>query len=65
MIEGPRLAHYPIRIGDRVTIGALCAILSDVELADDAIVATGAVVTKGPCIRPGETWGVVPACRTR
>jgi acetyltransferase-like isoleucine patch superfamily enzyme len=63
VIEGDRLGHYPIRIGDRVTIGALSAILSDVTIGDDAIVATGAVVAKGSRIAAGEVWGGVPARR--
>jgi acetyltransferase-like isoleucine patch superfamily enzyme len=65
VIEGSRLAHYPITVGDRVTIGALCAILSDVEIGDDAIIATGAVLTKGTRVGAGETWGGVPARRLR
>jgi hypothetical protein len=61
VIEGTRLAHYPIRIGDNVTIGAHAVVLSDVTIGDNAIVATGAVVKKGTRIGPGEVWGGVPA----
>ncbi len=61
MIEGSRLAHYPVRIGNNVTIGAHAVVLSDVTIGDDAIVATGAVVKKGTRIGPGEVWGGVPA----
>lgn len=63
VIEGTRLAHYPIRIGNNVTIGAHASVLSDVEIGDGAIVATGAVVRKGTRIGPGEHWGGVPARR--
>lgn len=63
VIEGARLAHYPIRIGNNVTIGAHASVLSDVEIGDGAIVATGAVVRKGTRIGPGEHWGGVPAKR--
>jgi acetyltransferase-like isoleucine patch superfamily enzyme len=63
VIEGPRLAHFPIRIGSNVTIGANAIILTDVEIGDRAIVATGAVVTKGTRIAAGETWGGIPATR--
>ena len=65
VIEGARLGHYPIRIGSSVTIGAHSSILSDVVIGDNAIVATGAVVTKGTRIAPGEVWGGVPAKRIR
>ncbi len=61
VIEGDRLAHFPIRIGNHVTIGANAAVLSDVEIGDHAIVATGAVVKKGSRIGDHEVWGGVPA----
>lgn len=65
VIEGKRLAHYPIRIGDNVTIGAQAVILPGVEIADRAVVAAGAVVPKGTRIGPGELWGGLPARRLR
>ena len=65
VIEGERLAHYPIRIGNHVTVGAASVVLSDVEIGDGATVAVGAVVPKGTRIGPGETWGGVPAKRIR
>jgi acetyltransferase-like isoleucine patch superfamily enzyme len=61
VIEGSKLAHYPIRIGSNVTIGAHSCVLSGVTIGDGAIVATGAVVAKGTQIGPGEIWGGVPA----
>ncbi len=61
VIEGEKLGHYPIRIGNHVTIGANSAVLSDVEIGDYAIVATGAVVPKGSRIGAREVWGGVPA----
>ncbi len=63
VIEGPRLAHYPIVIGNNVTIGAGAIVLSDVRIGDNAIVATGAVVTKGSRIGAGEVWVGMPARR--
>ena len=65
VIEGRRLAHYPIAIGDRVTIGAGAIVLAGVTIGDDAIVSSGAVVTKGTRIGAGEVWGGVPARRLR
>lgn len=61
VIEKARLAHYPIKIGNGVTIGAHAVILADVEIGDGAIVATGAVVLKGTRIGAQEVWGGVPA----
>ncbi|MBL8422478.1 MAG: acyltransferase [Candidatus Accumulibacter phosphatis] len=63
VIEGSRLAHHPIRVGNNVTIGAHASVLSDVTIGDGAIVATGAVVRKGTHIGAGEIWGGVPAAR--
>lgn len=63
VIEGSKLAHYPIRIGHGVTVGAHASVLSDVVIGDNAIIATGAVVTKGTRIGAGEVWGGVPARR--
>ena len=65
VIEGSRLAHYPIRIGNNVTVGAHAVILADVDIGDGAIVAINAVVTKGTRIPPGETWGGTPARRLK
>ena len=61
VIEGSKLAHYPVRIGDNVTIGAHSCVLAGVTIGDTAIVATGAIVPKGTEIGPGEIWGGVPA----
>ena len=61
VIEGERLAHYPIKIGDHVTVGANAVILSNVVIEDRAIIAVGAVVPKGSRIGAGEVWGGVPA----
>ncbi len=61
VIEGKRLDHHRICIGNSVTVGAHAVILSAVRIGDNAIVATGAVVTKGTRIGAGEVWGGVPA----
>lgn len=63
VIEGRKLAHYPIRAGNNVTIGAGATVLSGVTIGNDAIVSTGAVVVKGTVIADGEIWGGVPAKR--
>jgi acetyltransferase-like isoleucine patch superfamily enzyme len=61
VIEGERLAHHAIRIGDRATVGAGAIVLSGVTIGDGAIVSAGAVVPKGTAIGAGEIWGGVPA----
>lgn len=61
VIEGKRLAVHPIRIGSRVTIGARATLLAGVFIEDEAIVATGSVVTKGTRIGTREVWGGIPA----
>ena len=65
IIEGNRLAHFPIKIGDHVTVGAHAVVLAGVVIEDHAIVATGAVVSKGTRIETGEVWGGVPARRLK
>ena len=61
MIENEKLAHYPVRIGNNVTVGAHSVVLAGVTIGDGALVATGAVVKKGTRIGAGEVWGGVPA----
>ncbi len=60
-IEGTALAHFPIVIGDNVTIGAHSVVLAGVTIGSNAIVAANSVVTKGTQIKAGETWGGSPA----
>jgi acetyltransferase-like isoleucine patch superfamily enzyme len=60
-IEGSRLSHHAIRIGDNVTIGANAVVMAGVTIDSDVIVAAGAVVMKGANLNRGEVWGGVPA----
>lgn len=61
IIEGRRLAHYPIHIGNNVTIGARAVVLAGTIIGDGAIVSAGSVVPKNTHIGPREIWGGVPA----
>lgn len=61
IIEGVRLAHYRVRIGSGVTIGARSVVLAGCVIGDGAVVAIGAVVRKGTVIGEGEVWGGIPA----
>jgi carbonic anhydrase/acetyltransferase-like protein (isoleucine patch superfamily) len=60
-VEGDRVDLGRIVVGRNVTVGARSVILPDVRVGDNAIVAVGAVVTKGTRIGAGEVWGGVPA----
>lgn len=60
-IEGDKLSHQPIIIGDNCTIGALSIIFQNVKIGNNSIVAASAVVTKGTIIGDDEIWGGVPA----
>ncbi|MEU2349040.1 acyltransferase [Modestobacter sp. NPDC049651] len=53
----------PVRIGDRVWIGARAMVLPGVTIGDDVIVAAGAVVA-GDCA-PGGVYAGIPARRIR
>jgi Bacterial transferase hexapeptide (six repeats) len=61
VIENDRLAHYPIRIGSDVTVGAHAIVLAGVEIGEGALIASGSVVKKNTRIGMGERWGGVPA----
>ena len=61
VVENEKLAHYTVRIGNNVTIGAHSVVMAGSTIGDGALVATGAVVKKGTRIGAGEVWGGVPA----
>lgn len=63
VLEGQRIAHFPIRIGNHVTIGAHTIVMAGVEIGDGVIVAMNSVVTKGTKIGADEVWGGTPARR--
>lgn len=65
IIEGNRLGHYRIVIGNNVTIGAHSVILSGVTIGDNAIVAANSLVSKGTQINSDEVWGGSPARHLR
>lgn len=61
--ERGRLVTAPVRIGSRVTVGIMAVILPGCEIGDDAVIAAGAVLSKGAKVGPGEIWAGVPARR--
>lgn len=65
IIEGRRLEHHRISIGDRVTVGANATVMAGACIGDDAVVAMHSVVLAGTVIPAGEVWGGVPARRLR
>ncbi|WP_432383020.1 acyltransferase [Duganella sp. P38] len=65
VIEGARLELKAVTIGNTVTIGAKAVVMAGVCIGDNAIVSTGAVVTKDTRIGAGEIWGGIPARRIK
>lgn len=63
IMEGERLAHVPIRVGDHATIGVNAVVLAGVTVGKRAVIAAGAVVPKFTTIGPGEIWAGIPARR--
>lgn len=61
MIEGDRLGHYPIRIGNNVTIGANAIILPGVTIEDEVLVGAASVVPKNSYLKKGDIWAGNPA----
>ncbi|MCB1783151.1 MAG: acyltransferase [Alphaproteobacteria bacterium] len=60
-IENERLSHFPIEIGDHVTLGVGSIVLQGVKIRNNAIVSAGAVVLKNTVIGENEIWGGIPA----
>jgi len=61
VIEDDRNAHFPIRIGDDVTIGARAIVMAGCVIGNRAIVAMNSVVAKHTVIGDNEIWGGTPA----
>lgn len=61
--ERGHLVTAPVRIGRNVTIGIMAVILPGCEIGDGAVVAAGAVLSKGTKVGPREMWAGVPARR--
>lgn len=61
VIEGEKLAHHKIFIGNKVTIGVNAVILPGVTIGDRSIIAANSVVSKHVTIPAGEVWGGTPA----
>ncbi|MCM2324127.1 MAG: acyltransferase [Oligoflexia bacterium] len=59
--EGLKLAHYPIRLGDRVTVGAGAIVLAGVTVGNDAMIGALSIVAKGTRIGEAEIWAGTPA----
>ena len=60
-IEGNKLSHRRVEIGDNVTIGAKSIIMSGVQIGDGAIIGAGSVVLKNTVIGKNEFWAGNPA----
>ncbi len=62
-VEGKRLSHARITIGNNVTIGGNAVVLQGCVIEDDAQIGIGAVVAKNTHIKRGEIWLGIPAKR--
>ena len=60
-IEGDHLSNKKIILGDNITIGAHCIIMSGVLIGNNSIVAAGSVVIKDTQIGENEVWSGIPA----
>jgi acetyltransferase-like isoleucine patch superfamily enzyme len=61
IIEGDRLAHFRIEVGDDVTIGADSIILAGVKIGSGSIVGAKSLVSKDTIIGNNELWMGTPA----
>ncbi len=64
-IEGNRLSHERVTIGNNVTIGAKSIVMSGATVGDGAIIGAGSVVPKGACIGKNEIWAGNPSRRIK
>ena len=61
--ERGKLVTAPVHIGRNVTVGLMAVIFPGCQIGDDAVIAAGAVLSKGTKVAPGEIWAGVPARR--
>lgn len=64
-MEGDRLSHGRITVGDNVTIGGFAMIGAGTVIEDGATIVAGSGVYPGTHIGPGEIWAGNPARRRR
>lgn len=60
-LSGGKLVCAPVRIGDRVTIGANSVVLPGAVIGDGATLMSGSYLMPGTAIPAGETWRGNPA----
>jgi hypothetical protein len=61
IIENERLSHWPITIGNNVTIGAGSIILPGAQIEDDVMIGALAVIPKNAHLKRGDVWAGNPA----
>lgn len=61
VMEGKRLAHLKVQVGDNVTIGARSIILGGTIIGSGSIVGAMSLVPKGTVIGDNELWTGIPA----
>lgn len=60
VIEGNRLAHFKVQLGDNVTIGGRTIILAGTKIGAGSIIGAMSLVPKGTVIGENEMWAGVP-----
>lgn len=60
-LEGDKIYHERIEVGDNVTIGAFAIVLAGCKIGDGAILGMNSVLPKGTQIGPREIWAGNPA----
>ncbi len=58
---GGNLVIAPVKIHDRVTLGAGSLVMGDVEIKEGAVILPHSVILPGARVPAEETWGGVPA----
>ncbi len=60
-LEGSKISHERIEIGNNVTVGACSIVLAGCKMGDGSVLGMNSVLTKGTVVGPKEIWAGSPA----